>query len=275
MISRDLILVIAALLTPVSAWASDDLGAQFLDTEIVVLGEVHDNPVHHANQAKIVERLRPAALVFEMITPGDARRITPGMRDTAAALDRHLNWSAGGWPDFALYYPIFAAAPEAAIFGGAVPRDQARQAVTDGAAALFGEAAPLFGLTQPLPEAEQTARIDLQRMAHCDAMPENMLPGMVEAQRLRDAALARATIAAFETARAVSDTPQVVVITGNGHAREDWGMTAMLRSYYADQPDIDIAALAQFETEPDPSQRFTAQIVTPATDRPDPCDAFK
>ena len=37
------------------------------DADIVVLGEIHDNPEHHRVQAEIVAALAPAALVFEMI----------------------------------------------------------------------------------------------------------------------------------------------------------------------------------------------------------------
>jgi len=259
----------------VTAASSDDLGLAFGQTEIVILGEIHDNPAHHATQARIVGQLQPDALVFEMIEPGPARQITPDMRANAAMLERHLGWESSGWPDFAMYYPIFNAAPDSAIFGAALPRDTVRQAVTDGAAQVFGDAATLFGLDQSLPPDQLEERLELQQVAHCNALPESMLPGMVEAQRLRDAALARATVAAFELARASSDTPQVVVITGNGHAREDWGMTAMLRTYYSDDPTIDIAALAQFEGEAPEDHPFTTHIVTETADREDPCAAFK
>jgi uncharacterized iron-regulated protein len=106
-------------------------------------------------------------------------------------------------------------------------------------------------------------------------MPRDMMGGMVEAQRLRDAGLTRATVAAFEHAKAVSDAPQVVVITGNGHAREDWGVPAMLRLYYADQPDIEIRTLAQFEAETDGDLPFTSSVVTKPAERADPCAALK
>ncbi len=65
----------------------------------------------------------------------------------------------------------------------------------EGAAAVFGAAAARFGLDAPLPEDEQAAREAEQAEAHCGALPAEMLPGMVEAQRLRDAALARAVAA--------------------------------------------------------------------------------
>ena len=51
--------------------ASDAALASFIDSargaDIVVLGEIHDNPRHHEIQAEIVQALQPAAIVFEMI----------------------------------------------------------------------------------------------------------------------------------------------------------------------------------------------------------------
>jgi uncharacterized iron-regulated protein len=260
---------------PVAAFASElDTGA-FEFAQIVVLGEVHDNPAHHETQARIVAALEPDAIVFEMIGAAEARRITRENRGDAGRLSEVLNWSASGWPDFAMYFPIFAAAPEAAIYGGAFPRDGVRRAVSDGASAVFGDSAPLFGLDRPLPEEQLAERIDLQRIAHCDALPENLLPGMVEAQRLRDAALAKATVAAFAHASAVSENPRVVVIAGNGHARDDWGVPSFLRHYYQDSPEAPtIASLGQYEVDPPEDAPFSATGSAPAPEREDPCLAF-
>ncbi len=210
-----------------------------------------------------------------MIGAADARRVTPENRTDPDRLDALLNWSANGWPDFSMYYPIFAAAPDAAIYGGAFPREGVRQSVSDGASAVFGESAALFGLDLPLPEDQLEARVDLQRVAHCDAMPAELLPGMVEAQRLRDAALARATVAAFAHASAVSDNPRVVIIAGNGHARDDWGVPAYLRFYYRDAEEAPvIASLGQFETELPEDAPFSATEMALPPDREDPCLAF-
>ncbi len=239
------------------------------------MGEIHDNPIHHANQARIVADLKPDALVFEMIEPATARTIGKDDRANAVALEAALGWADSGWPDFAMYFPIFAAAPDAAIFGGAAPREDVRRAVSEGAAAVFGAGASLFGLDRPLPVPQLQTRLKLQQTAHCNALPEDVLPGMVEAQRLRDAAIAKAALAAFEHARSASDTPQVVVITGNGHAREDWGAPAILRGYFEDEPDIEIAALGQFEVEDSPDKAFTSRVITEAAERDDPCAVFQ
>lgn len=252
---------------------ADEISAPFEGADIVILGEIHDNPQHHINQARIVSDLQPAALVFEMIPPELARKVTPALRENAARLEGVLKWRDSGWPDFAMYYPIFSAAPDAAIFGGAMARDQVRVAVEDGAAAVFGASAELFGLDVPLPAEQLEQRIQLQDDAHCGALPDEMLPGMVEAQRLRDAALARATVAAFAHAQADKTGP-VVVITGNGHAREDWGMPAALRVYFADRPDVDIRTLAQLESTDAGNMPVTSSVVTAPAEREDPCKAF-
>ena len=124
--------------------------------DVVILGEVHDNPIHHAHQALAVEALGTKALVFEMLTERQALRATPSHR-SEAMLSRILEWEASGWPEFSLYYPIFVAAGEAPVFGGALERAEVRRAVSDGAAAVLGASAPLFGLDMALPAAEQTA----------------------------------------------------------------------------------------------------------------------
>ena len=154
--------------------------------DVVILGEIHDNPEHHRNQAMAVAAIQPRALVFEMLTPQKAMQ-TPTDRSDAAALARVFDWQSSGWPDFAMYHPIFAAAPEARIYGGDLPPGDARRAVSEGAASVFGADAPEYGLGTPLSPEDQSLREAEQRDAHCNALPEDLLSGMVEAQRLRDA----------------------------------------------------------------------------------------
>ena len=205
--------------------------------DVVILGEVHDNPAHHAEQAERVARLQPRALVFEMLTEAQAARVTPDLIADAEAMEAALDWSESGWPDFAMYHPIFAAAPEAEIFGAHVPREAARDVFEAGLAESFDGDAARYGLTEPLPPEEQAAREAGQMAAHCDALPEDILPGMVAVQRLRDAVLARAVVQAMEATGG-----PVAVITGNGHARRDHGVPATLARV---APDLDCTCWAR------------------------------
>lgn len=256
---------LAAIGTEASEIYAPDL-AGLPSASVTILGEVHDNPQHHVNQAAAVAALAPKALVFEMLTEEQALRITPGALADQDRLGALLGWGESGWPDFAMYYPIFKAGEGAAVFGGAVPRDRVRRAVGEGAAAVFGGAAPLFGLDDALDDHVQTEREAGQMAAHCDALPIEMLPGMVEAQRLRDAGLAQAVIAAL----AETGGP-VVVITGNGHARRDWGVPSLLQIA---RPDLDLLSVAQFESVPEGEVPFDHWLVTEPAPREDPCAVF-
>ncbi len=234
--------------------------------DIVILGEVHDNPVHHITQAQIVEVLSPAAIVFEMLDPDEAALLTVEAVNDLDTLASDLDWANSGWPNFEFYAPLFGAAAGRA-FGAEVPREDAQAAFASGAAEAFGDGAADFGLTDPLPEGEQAAREAGQLAAHCDALPTEILPGFVEAQRLRDAVLAQTTLQALEEFGG-----PVVVITGNGHARRDWGMPALLAQA---APEVTVASLGQFEAEPEDPPPFDAWFVTDPVDRPDPCAAFR
>jgi len=232
---------------------------------VILLGEVHDNPRQHEMQARVVAEIRPAALVFEMLTPVQADLITDDNRQDPAGLQAVLAWDESGWPDFSLYYPIIAAVPKARIFGAGLPRAAARRAFKTGIVRDFGDAAARFGLDVPLSEAEQSEREAFQREVHCNALPETLLAGMVELQRLRDAYLARAVVAALE----IVGGP-VVVITGNGHARKDRGLAVYLRQA---APNVTIFAVGMSE-DGQIDGVFDQVLDFAAEPRADPCLAF-
>ena len=244
--------------------SADALG-RLSTADVVILGEIHDNPEHHRNQALAVAALKPRALVFEMLTPQQAMQ-TPPDRSDAAGLARAFDWQNSGWPDFAMYHPIFAAAPEARIYGGDLPPGDARLAVSEGAAPVFGADAPRYGLTAPLSPDDQSRREAEQRDAHCNALSEDLLPGMVEAQRLRDAALARAVVQALDETGG-----PVAVITGSGHARVDVGVPAVLDSVV---PQARVLSVGQIEAPAAAEQPYDLWIVTPPAARDDPCATF-
>ncbi len=261
-------LAFAALGLPALATPIDDLIANARVADVVIIGEVHDNPRHQQTQAAVARALQPKALVYEMLSP-DAAAIVSDLRANGTSTEQiaeALDWPQSGWPPFERYYASALAAPQAALFGAEAPRRDIRAAVSDSAAAVFGRDAARFGLTTPLPATDQTQRQAMQAAAHCGALPETALPGMVEAQRLRDAWLARAVLQAVER----PGPGPVLVITGNGHARLDWGLPAVLR---AADPSLTIHAHAQVEAAP--QAPFDSHTITPAVDRPDPCAAFE
>jgi len=239
--------------------------------DIVVLGEIHDNPQHHRTQAEIVAALQPTALVFEMIPQQFEDEINRLRSEGASreAIAEALDWNNSGWPDFDMYAPILEAAPEARIFGAGQPVAEVRRAMLEGAAGVFGPDAEKYDLDVALAPEEQTAREAMMREAHCGGVPAEMLPGLVEAQRFRDAGLADAAL----WARTMAGRGPVVVIAGTGHADKRRGMPALVAIA---EPGVRVFALAQVETPPDATERaaFDAVLVAEPPDRDDPCAEF-
>lgn len=255
---------------PTMAQSLEEIAAAITEADIVILGEVHDSAVHHRNQAQLLRALRPSAVVFEMLSPQQAVLVNQ-LSDRSEALREALAWDGSGWPDWALYQPVFAAMGAIPAYGMALPRETVNAAVKEGAAGMFGPQAADFGLTRPLEAEQQQEREAYQQAAHCNMLPLSLLPGMVEAQRLRDAAFARTTLQALE------DTGgPVAVITGSGHARTDWGMPVALRHA---RPTASIVSLGQIEmsdeeASPDESLPYDLWLITEPTLREDPCAAF-
>lgn len=236
------------------------------DADIVVMGEEHDVPEHHLNQARWVEALRPKAVVFEMLPPDLGPVATRMAGAPPEDLGPALQWEARGWPDFDIYAPVFAAAEGARIVGAEVSRADLSRAMNEGAAAVFDGAAS-FNLSEPLPEDERQARIAEQAEAHCGLLPDEMLPGMVEAQRLRDAALAQAALDAFD------DTGgPVAIIAGHGHARTDRGVPALLARA---RPELAVLSIGQLTGESDAPFDMRVTTAAPADGGGDPCAALR
>ncbi|NIY71197.1 ChaN family lipoprotein [Marivivens donghaensis] len=225
---------------------------------VFVLGETHDNPLHHAEQANLIAEIAPTALIFEMLSPEQAKVLNASERD--AALGDLIGWQESGWPDFAMYLPVFTAS-DAPVYGASVPRDDLMAAIGTDAASVFGDDAEQFGLLEPAPKDMRQEQAD----AHCGALPDEMLDGMVEAQRLRDASFARTTLQALDETGG-----PVVLISGSGHARIDRGVPAYIANA---RPDVEVYSIGIVELET--VLPFDEIITTEAAEREDPCNAFR
>ncbi|WP_209506432.1 MULTISPECIES: ChaN family lipoprotein [unclassified Ruegeria] len=244
---------------------SDDAALAMRDADVVILGEVHDNPRHHLVQAEAIMKISPSAVVWEMVTEEGAQRLAQKAVSNPEELSRILQWAESGWPPLRLYYPVFKASG-VPVYGAMVPRAAARAAMERGAATALGADAARYGLTVPLTPEEQEAREADQMAAHCDALPPEMLPQMVAIQRLRDAVLARAVMRAMEETGG-----PVAVITGNGHARKDRGIPTFLERL---QPGWKVVSVGQSEDDIIDGD-FDIVIDSPTVEREDPCAAFQ
>ncbi|MQM39148.1 hypothetical protein KBTX_03170 [wastewater metagenome] len=258
------------------------LMARLARADIVLLGEEHDNPHHHENQAAVIDALaargRHPAVVLEMLRADQqaavdrARREHPGDVDALAGA---VDWADSGWPPWSMYRPVFAAAyrHDLPIVAGNLSRGQLDTLRSRGRAGLSAATRTRLGLERPQPDDERASMTEAIREGHCGLLPEEMLPRMRGIQRARDGALARAAL------EAAGEAGMSVVIAGHGHVRTDH---AIPRVIAARAPSRRVVAVAFEAAVPDGrggppagTPPFDYVWFTAAVERADPCAALR
>lgn len=261
---------------------------------IVLLGEVHDNASQHALRGDLIKataaklaagkKQRLPALVFEHIRIDQAAaldaRPAPSPQGARELLDR-LDWDKSGWPASKLFLPLFEAAiaNSLPILPGHPMRAEVHDVARRGLAALPPDTVSRLGLDVPLPEALQNSLLDELDASHCGLMPRAAFTNMALAQRYRDAHMAAALADAART------HGSAILLAGNGHVRTDRGVPWYLAHL---APDRKVLAMMLLEVEEgvtdaaahvplDPQSQPAADFVvlTPRTERPDPCEAMR
>ena len=264
-----------------------ELAARLAAADFVMLGEKHDNADHHRLQARILRAMAEAgrrpAVGFEMLTSAEApalgRYLAERPRD-AGGLGEAVDWEGRGWLDWDDYRPIAQVAVDSglAIVAAGPPRALVRRLGAEGMAVLDSAQVSRLGLDEPLDPATEATMTQELRRAHCDKLPESLLPRMVRVQRARHAVMADNLV----TAAATAGTGGGVLITGAGHARRDRGVPAFIARL---RPGARQASLAFVEVEAGriaPSayaelygvERLPFDVVwfTPRVDEDDPCE---
>ena len=211
------------------AVAEGELLAALAVARYRLLGEIHDNPLHHAARAELIaglaaKGLRPAVVMEQFDLDHDAAlraaqragADAEGLAD-AGALDRK-GWL---WP---MHKPVIEAALAARlpIRAGNLPRS----ALHGDVQAMANDASsPWYARLHAARWSEaQAAELREDIVAsHCGKLPESIVPEVVLAQRLRDAAMAQALVD-----DATADG--AILIAGDGHVRADLGVPVYLHA---------------------------------------------
>lgn len=268
----------------------DELAARLAREPIVLVGERHDHPDHHAIQAWVVTALaasgRRPVVAFEMLDasqePALRRHLSESPGD-AAGLGAAVGWAQSGWPDWALYRPIAEAALGAGLGlrSANLGRDETKALSKGGPGALDPALASRLGLAKPLPEAQRAAIEREIVEGHCGHAPGDALPRMIDVQRARDAHLALAL------REAAAEADGAVLIAGNGHIRKDHAVPARLREQ---DPSSRVVSVAVLEVIPgreraeeyavDPGAAEAGRLYdylwfTPRLDDDDACEKYR
>lgn len=256
--------------------AADAVARRMREADFVLLGELHDNQHHHARRADLLAGLGTQASVVAEHLPRGAAPTLPA--DAAGESLRKALEASGfdpkGWR-WPLHEPLFVAIAQAgiALRGGNLERAAARRVAREGTSALPADLAPWIAAA-PLTRAAQSAlEQDLIR-GHCGHLGADRMPGMVAAQRGRDAAMARALLSERERLRSAPGRHPVVLLAGNGHVRSDYGVPTMLAGQIQGVKILTVGFLEPATDSMTAALPFDIAWITPPATRADPCAAF-
>lgn len=232
------------------------------ESDFVLLGERHDNPLHHRRRGELLAALGAGAVVVAEQMPR-GRRVAAGDALLPRLQQAGFEATAWQWPlHQGLFEPVLAAG--LTLLGGNAPREQVRQVARAGEAAWPAELKPLLDAA-PLPDAARAALDDDLVAGHCGQLAAGRVPAMRAAQRLRDASLLQAMLDA-------GGRPTVLV-AGNGHVRTDHGVPQLLRIA---RPRSRWIAVGFVEGDAgDGVSPYTHLWLTPVMQREDPCAGFR
>jgi uncharacterized iron-regulated protein len=250
-----------------------------------LLGEVHDNPAHHAIRARLIAALaatgaRPAVVFEQLDLDHDAAVVAAqaaGADAEQVADAGRLDRKAWAWP---LHKPILdaALANGLPVRAGNMPRESLRGDLQ--AAALDRDSGAIWYArfhAARWTEAQAAAlRADMVE-GHCGKLPEAVVPRILLAQRVRDAAMAQALVKDATAGGAI-------LIAGNGHVRADLAVPVYLHAPGLPDADSPSVSLGLIEVTPDEERAgdFPRRVVaanpgfdylwfTPPAPREDPC----
>lgn len=258
---------------------------------LVLLGEVHDNPDHHALRAGVIALAacvtgERTSVVMEHIRSDqqdvlDALFRIPAQPRTSAELFRALDWSKSGWPDAKLFAPMLDAVLEThlAIVPGEPSRSRVRSLARGETDAVPAEERSRLGLDRAMPQPLLDALAAELKDSHCGALPERAIAGLSAAQRYRDAYQADALVTA------ATRHGGAILLAGNGHVRADRGVPWHIRQRKPGQPTLTAMFLeveagrvdprSYLPRDPDGQPAADVLVFTRRAERPDPCEAMR
>ena len=249
--------------------------------DIVLLGETHDNPEHHAIELAILDALatmRTGTLVLEQYDleqqPALDAIARSGDSDMArlAALERLMpaGWE---WPG---YQPLLATAVRLGlpVVAANASRATLRQVSKEGFAVLGPGRGMQLGLDTDWSPARQSLLSSEIAEGHCGSLPAPAVTAIALAQRARDALMADRILA--------QPSKPVIAILGRGHVRRDLAVPFYLQQRVGNRRFIsvglveagDSAAATDYEKSSLGALYDFIVFTKPVRRKADPCAGF-
>lgn len=246
--------------------------AELGNADVAVLGEIHDNPIHHQLRALLLRQLSPASrtVVAEHL---NWRQRFKGSGELLTDL-QVAGFDAQGWA-WPLHQALFEAvtAMNMPLVGGNLPGASIKEVFK-----TLGESLPepvrALLASAPFDTNQRQAMEQEINQGHCGAMPSSMFEGMAAVQRGRDAAMAEVALAHLPS----------VVVAGNGHAWKHLGVPFVVNKSSPHLHTLSVLFMEWDDTRPSPEkQTFLAELaqqadyvwLTPPHPRKDPCESLR
>ncbi len=250
-------------------------------SNVLLLGEVHDNSQHHELQQKLLQaRVDSGAKPALMMEQLDAAS-QPILDQALAGLrsDEVLNNVTAliKFSDWQFYSPLLAIAVDnrLPVIAANVPNQYLQPVIWKGYAAYDANELKRLKVEAVWNERRQKYLVSNMGGAHCGQLREELRLGLSRSQRLRDALMADSAIASIPHG--------VVGIVGSSHARRDIGLPLY---FNARDPSVRVFSIGFVEVADNTDPKayntdsatgevpFDVMWFTPRVDREDPCANF-
>jgi uncharacterized iron-regulated protein len=228
--------------------------------DIVILGEVHENPEHHRLRGELIAAIaRPGLTILaEHLDAGKRADFSKGV--LAGLQAAGFDAKAWQWP---MHEPLFNAAAGSglAVWGANLPANMTGKVHASGWSVLPQDIRDRLARAA-LTEAARSALEQELFDGHCKMLPREMLPKMLGVQRARDGYMAHETLARLPA----------VLLAGNGHA---WRLAGVPQVIAANAPQARMVSVMFVEGRPKDLSAADYFWVTAEVIRPDPCEQFR
>jgi uncharacterized iron-regulated protein len=234
--------------------------------DVVLLGELHDSPLHHQARAQLIQFLNcpNCAIVSEHLPSGQQLMLSGTLLESleSAGFDAKA-WS---WP---LHEPLFKAiqTQHLTIIGGNIPSKLSSDVFKRGEEAIPASLMNDLNLSSLSEVSKNRLDQDLKD-GHCGQLPDKYLPSMRLIQRIKDASFAQL----------LKDHVPSIFIAGNGHVRKDYGVPQILAVTAPNLKILSVGFIEQDDWTPESQavlpERYDVVWVSQNTERSDPCKDF-
>jgi uncharacterized iron-regulated protein len=259
----------------------EDLANWIKQSNYILLGETHDNPLHHQHQAWVLDNLRKfnksAVVAFEMINQTQGKDIVGKQFQSVEALIHVLNQEKNSWDYEQNYKPVFASVLKSGykILPASLDRSVLMSLAMKGEEKIPTYIVPYLKDDPLTPKQADSLREEI-KSSHCGMATPHMTTTMMLVQRVKDAEMAR-------TLMSVKNADVRVLVAGSGHVRDDRGVPMYLRRANKKVLSIGWIEVADELQTVDAYAKywggnklpFDYVWFTARVDRPDPCEGIR